>query len=337
MAINRGSIGRDMSDSLAPVVLFVYNRPVHTRRTLEALEKNVLSDQTRVIIFADGAKPGASPETVSTILETRSIIREDWSFKLLEIYESESNQGLAKSIIEGVTSIINEYGKVIVLEDDIVTGLHFLEYMNQALDHYRDEPKVWHISGWTYPVKSNRFEEAFFWKTMNCWGWATWADRWQHYHKDVNYLVRKFSAQDIWAFNVKGAEDFWQQVLDNRDRKIDTWAIFWYATIFINNGLCLSPYRSLVQNIGLDGSGVHCGESPADTIVEAIDHKVVDFPLHCKMNKRQFHRLRRYLQWRHSPDPIYKIKDSAKAVLRCLGLFEWVRRIRLRRRAKSRL
>ncbi len=111
-------------------------------------------------------------------------------FKSLTVHHRPHNYGLAKSIMEGVTDVISEYGSVIVLEDDIVTVPGFLRFMNDALERYRHEPKVWHISGWNYPIDPEGLDDAFFWRTMNCWGWATWADRWTHFEKIPNDLSR---------------------------------------------------------------------------------------------------------------------------------------------------
>jgi hypothetical protein len=133
--------------------------------------------------------------------------------------------------------------------------------MNESLGFYKDEKKVWHISGWNYPIDTEGLDDVFLWRVMNCWGWATWTDRWQHYEKDVDKLINQFSKEDIKQFNLEGAENFWGQVIANKEGKINTWAIFWYATIFQHNGLCLNPIQTFVENIGHDGSGVHCGES----------------------------------------------------------------------------
>jgi hypothetical protein len=147
-----------------------------------------------------------------------------------------------------------------VLEDDIVVGNAFLDFMNAALDRYEAESRVWHVSGWNYPMPSHaRDEDAFLWRVMNCWGWATWADRWEHFTKDTESLVANWSDDQRQRFNVDRTHPFWEQVLANQRGEIDTWAIYWYATIFQNDGLCLNPYATLTRNIGLDGSGTHGG------------------------------------------------------------------------------
>jgi hypothetical protein len=245
---------------LAPIVLFVYNRLDHTRKTIEALSNNLLANESDLFIFSDSPK---DTTTVDKVQEVRDYIKKVQGFKSITVIERDRNWGLAISIIDGVTDVINKYGKVIVLEDDIVTSPYFLTYMNKALNFYTDKPRVWHISGYMCPINTNKLEDVFLWRTMDCWGWATWESRWRYFEKNPDKLISTFSKHDIYRFNINGTENMWGQVLDNKTGKINTWAIFWYASIFKQNGLCLSPTMSFVQNIGLDGSGVHCGESSA--------------------------------------------------------------------------
>lgn len=243
--------------NLAPIVLFVYNRPLHTQQTLDALLKNDLAQHSDLIVYSDAAKDEKAIESVE---EVRKCVNRVKGFRSLKVIERVGNIGLANSIIDGVTKVINEYGRVIVMEDDLVTSPYFLDFMNNALDFYDETKKVWHISGWNYPVKLEDKDSAFLWRTMNCWGWATWKDRWSYFEKDTDMLIKSFSKSDIQKFNLDGCENFWNQVKANHKGRINTWAIYWYATIFQQNGLCLNPRQSYVDNIGVDGSGVNCGQ-----------------------------------------------------------------------------
>lgn len=247
----------ETSTDLAPIVLFVFARPVHTWRTIEALAANELADQSDLIVYSDAARHAAEAEHVIAV---RALARTVKGFRSVTVIEREANYGLARNIIEGVTEVCNRNGRVIVLEDDIVTSPHFLSFMNAALDKYKDEQRVWHISGWNYPMDPTGLGEAFFWRVMNCWGWATWADRWQSYSKNPGWLVKTWSKRKINRFNLDGFYDFWSQVLANHHGKRDTWAIFWYTTIFEHEGMCLNPSLSLVRNIGNDGTGENCGD-----------------------------------------------------------------------------
>ncbi|HEC58419.1 hypothetical protein LCGC14_0881070 [marine sediment metagenome] len=247
-----------MYEDLAPIVLFVYNRPWHTKQTVEALQQNELTNNSELFIYSDGAK---NAEAKGDVAEVRSYIKSIDGFKNITIFEREKNIGLAASIIDGVTKIVNQYGKIIVLEDDLITSPNFLTFMNKALDFYVNEKKVWHISGWNYSINSDGLNDVFLWRVMNCWGWGTWKDRWQHYEKNVDSIMADFSKSDVKAFNIDGVGNFYSQIEKNKNKKINTWAIFWYASIFKEKGLCLNPVQTFVNNIGFDGSGTHCGSA----------------------------------------------------------------------------
>lgn len=297
----------------APIVLFVYNRPYHTRRTLEALSKNELAMQSDLFIFADGAKENASSEQLLQIEETRKVIREKQWCKNVEIIESPKNKGLADSIIEGVTKIINQYGKIIVLEDDLLTGKYFLNYMNDALYKYENEAKVWHITSWRDPIATSNPNSSFFYPVMDCWGWATWAARWQHYKKDYAFFKKKFNGKMRKAFNIDGTDKgMWQQILDNETGKINTWAIFWYATIFLNNGLCLAPCSSLVRNIGFDNSGEHCGINSFQEISQSVDVRVLQLPDAVEVDKNEYEKMKSFMRKKNNPFTLERLKSVVK-------------------------
>lgn len=285
---------------LAPIVLFIYNRPEHTLQTLDALSKNTLAKASDLIIFCDGSKENATQEQIEKINQAREIAKSKQWCKTVEIRESEKNKGLATSIIEGVTETVNKYGKIIVLEDDIVTGKYFLEYMNTALDKYKDDKKVFHIDAFRYPIKDATSNSSFFYPIMACWGWGTWVDRWQYYKKDAAYYKSVFTKKMIYKFNMDGADkDKWSQIERNLSGKINTWAIFWGASIFINNGLCLSPSISLVKNIGLDGSGEHCTDNKDLQINNFENTKILSFPTEVKIDKKEYGRNKNFARHMH--------------------------------------
>ncbi len=222
-----------MSPSCAPIVLFVYNRPHHTAETIAALQANDLSLHSDLIVFSDGPK---KPEHAKNVQAVRNLLDNITGFKSVEIRASEQNNGLAKAITEGVTEIINQYGKVVVLEDDIVVAPAFLNYMNDALDYYQDNHKVWHVSGWNYPIELETEKDVYFYRLMQCWGWATWADRWAYFEKDIDGMMASYDKPMRKRFNVDGYDRLWNQVVASKKGKINTWAIFWYATIFKQMG-----------------------------------------------------------------------------------------------------
>ena len=262
--------------SYAPIVLFVFARPEHTARTIEALAANALADQSDLIVYADGARSDSEAPKVNQV---RELVRATKGFRSVVLIERDTNYGLARNIIEGVSDVCKRYGRAIVLEDDIHSSPYFLTFMNAALDRYENDARVWHISGWNYPIDSSGLGDAFFLQVMNCWGWATWNDRWTHFEKNTDKLIAEFERSMIRAFDLNNSGVFWSQVLNNKRKRINTWAIYWYAAIFRHGGLCLNPSVSYVDNIGFDGSGTH---GTSNDMVHAVSNlcsnPMPDFP-----------------------------------------------------------
>ena len=246
-----------MENKLAPIVLFVYNRPWHTLQTLNSLKNNELSNESELFIYADGPNDNASVVDLEKIKETREIIKKNNWCGNVHIIESTYNKGLANSIINGVTEVINKYGRIIVLEDDLVTSPGFLRYMNDALTIYENEDRVMHISGYTCPLKC-KLPDTFFYNSTSCWGWATWKRSWKYFNNDAKYLYEKIIMNNNRNFDYKGLFGFTKHLEDNISGKIKTWAIKWHSSVFLKNGYCLHPYPSLVNNIGHDLSGQNC-------------------------------------------------------------------------------
>lgn len=266
--------------TIAPIALFVYNRPDHTRQTVEALQKNDLAKDSILFVFADAPKSGSQAAAVH---EVRKFISQIDGFKSVTIIEQGKNLGLAKSIVDGVTSLCEKHGRVIVLEDDLITSPHFLKFMNDALDMYEDEDQVMHISGSTFPIEAME-DETFFLRAPFCWGWATWDRAWRHFSK-TNDVMSKFDRKMRRDFTFNGSYHSWRQLAGNKKGLINTWFVYWYATLFIRGGLALFPGRSLVKNIGMDGSGVHCGEDTVyDVEPSASAIQLTPIPIRESMN-----------------------------------------------------
>jgi SAM-dependent methyltransferase len=241
----------------APIALFVYKRPHHTRKTLEALARNELAGQSVLYVFADGPKPGATKADLHALAEVRALVRERAWCGEVHLIEAEQNLGLAGSVIAGVTRTVGQHGRVIVLEDDLVTSPHFLRYMNDALDFYADQPKVVAIHGYMYPVAAPR-PETFFLREVGSWGWATWQRGWDLFEPDAQKLLDALLAKGLdQDFDYGGAYPYTNILRDQTKGGVDAWAIRWYASAFLHKKLVLWPGQSLVQNIGNDNSGVH--------------------------------------------------------------------------------
>lgn len=240
----------------APVALFVYNRPDHTRRTIDALRQNKLANDTELTIFSDAPKSEAQADAVR---EVRKYVREVEGFKSVTIVKRETNLGLARSIIDGVTTIVNKYGRIIVLEDDMVTSPYFLTYMNEALEKYADDERVASIHGYVYPVEQP-LPEAFFLHGADCWGWATWSRGWDCFNSDGQFLLDELKRRKLdRAFDFNRTYLFSKMLEGQIKGENDSWAVRWHASVFLADKLTLYPGRSLVHNIGNDNSGTHCG------------------------------------------------------------------------------
>jgi len=243
--------------SLAPIVLFVYNRPKHTQRTLEALAANQLAGESTLYIYSDGPKKDASAETLANINLTREIIKSKKWCKEVIVFESPVNRGLANSVINGVTETVNKHGRVIVMEDDLVTHPFFLRYMNEYLDIYENDGKVISIHGYLYPVKK-QIKHPFFIKGADCWGWATWKRGWDLFEPNAELLLDKIIKQNLAKeFNFNDTYDYISLLKAQISGSVDSWAIRWHAAAFLLGKLTLYPPLSLVINIGFDGSGTH--------------------------------------------------------------------------------
>ncbi|MFC2742132.1 MAG: glycosyltransferase family A protein [Selenomonas artemidis] len=266
---------KEFISQLAPVVLFAYNRLVHTQKTIEALKENIYAKATELFIYSDAAKNDEARSAVHALREYLHTIK---GFRAVNVIEQEENQGLAKSIITGVTEIVNRYSKVIVLEDDIVTSRYFLKYMNDALKLYEKDPAVMEISGYMPEIERAGLGETAFLQFADCWGWGTWQDAWSCFERDPEKLIASCTGEDIKKINFDGSTDLWQQVVDNKERRLHTWAIFWHVAVVLRNGLMLVPTQSLTQNIGMDATGEHCGIETAYN-TRLYDRAISKFPV----------------------------------------------------------
>jgi len=295
----------------APVVIFTYNRPRHTAETLRALAANTLAKQTPLIVYSDAPKSEADLPQVE---HTRLLHKDITGFNSVAIYERERNFGLADSITDGVTTTVHEYGRAIVLEDDIVTSPHFLEYMNTALVRYEHEERVMHIAAHIPQISPDYLPESFFLRLSSCWGWATWARAWRHFHRQGQKFIKSFTPEDIRLFNLDGAYDYWRQLLANENGALRTWAVYWYACVFSLGGLCLHPRQSLVQNIGFDGSGENCGIGESDASVFKVKAPMF-YPDILEEDGLAIRRYERQLRWMRLLGRLPKIWGFFKGLL----------------------
>ena len=250
----------------APLALFVYNRPWHTRQTVEALLANTVANQTPLHVFSDAPRNDAASVAVA---EVRSYVRTITGFKTISIIERDTNFGLARSIIDGVTQLCGEYGRVIVVEDDLLVAPGFLTFMNAALEKYALEERVMQVSGHMFPARLGTEPKGLFLNFPTSWGWATWKRAWDNFDLAAQgYSILKSDPEMIHAFNLNGRYDYFSMLQKYLSGRAQSWAIRWHLTVFMQKGLVLFPSETLVENIGFDGSGVNC-------VVSAIGQSAV--------------------------------------------------------------
>ena len=277
---------------LAPIAFFAYKRPAHTLAALEALSACELAQASRLHIFCDGPKSPAEAGAVAQVREVAA--RRRWCGQV-EIYTQENNLGLAQAIIQGVTSLCHEHGRVIVLEDDLVVAPHFLAYMNEALERYREAVEVMQISGYMFPLEIEADTDAFFLPLTTTWGWGAWQRAWQHFDaRMAGYRHLQEDPEVRHRFDLQGAYPYFAMLGQLQEGKIDSWGIRWYLATFLQGGLTLYPRVSLVQNMGFDASGTHCdGGSGFRTAL--WPGKVVRWPAP-QLDEEIFRQVRRFLQ-----------------------------------------
>jgi hypothetical protein len=235
----------------SPVALFVYNRPIHTQNLLNSLVSNKEAIQTTLYVFCDGLKPSDSIEEIDNIMKVREIIKTEKRFKKIVLKINNENLGLANSIINGVSSVLEKHDSIIVLEDDLIVSPYFLTFMNESLNKYRDNLKVGQIGACNFFACGKKYPETFFLHIPDCWGWATWKNRWDLFNEDAVELLKllKLNNEMLIKFNASGAYDFQQMLQNQIENKVNSWAIRWQATCVLNDLLTLYPNPSLTNHI----------------------------------------------------------------------------------------
>lgn len=243
----------------APIALFTYCRPWHTQKTVEALLANHESSETDLYIFSDAPK---NEKAIEGVLNTRKYIHTITGFKNVHIIEREKNWGLANSLIDGISKIVNEYGKVIVVEDDIVASPFFLQYMNEGLELYKNDNKVASIHAYVYPTQK-KLPETFFIQGADCWGWATWKRAWDIFNSNTQELLDEIVQKKLQRkFDFDYTYPYVDMLKNQINGKVNSWAIRWYASAFLKDMYTLYPGQAMAKQIGMDGVGAtHSGKT----------------------------------------------------------------------------
>ena len=260
---------------LAPIALFTFKRPEHTRRTLESLAQNHEFESSPLFIYCDGARNAAESAQVE---QTRKLVR-DWPHPNKTIVERDRNLGLANSVIEGVTELCKHFGRVIVVEDDLIVSPVFLNYLNAALDRYADEPKVMQVSAHMLPVSIQSQYDAVILPFTTSWGWATWDRAWKYFDPSMSrFEMLKADTALRRRFNLDGAYPYFRMLKRQACGKVDSWAIRWYSSVFFQNGYVVFPKRSLVQHEGYDETATHATRRDQASVKEVWVEHILKFP-----------------------------------------------------------
>lgn len=240
----------------APILLFAYNRPQHLAETVRSLAACELAAESMLFVYSDAPR---SADDVPLVDAVRQEIHSISGFRSVNVVERATNMGLARNVIDGVTSLCERFGRVIVVEDDLLLAPHFLRFMNDALDVYEDEPRVGHIQACDF-TNDPTLPDTFLIKFTGSWGWATWQRAWRLFNPDGRALLHELERRRLTRrFDFDGKYGFTRMLRRQTEGKNDSWAIRWNASLFLADVLSLNVGRSLVANRGFDGSGTNCG------------------------------------------------------------------------------
>ncbi|ESS74099.1 sugar transferase [Methyloglobulus morosus KoM1] len=263
------------TNALAPIALFAFKRPAHTCRTLESLAQNPEFSNSHLFIYCDGAR---NDTEASQVEETRQLMR-NWQHPNKTIIERDRNWGLANSIIEGVTELCERFGRVIVVEDDLIVSPVFLNYLNAALERYVDEPKVMQVSAHMFPVEIHSQTDAVMLPFTTSWGWATWDSAWKYFDPSMSGFEKlKADSAMRRKFNLDGAYPYFRMLKRQAKGQVDSWAIRWYSSVFFQNGYVVFPKHSLVQHEGYDETATHATRRDQPSVKALWGAQISRFP-----------------------------------------------------------
>lgn len=238
----------------APIAVFVYRRPQHTGRLIDSLLTNEPFARSPVFVYCDGARTSEERDAVAA---TRRVVRERLGGHA-QIVERDANMGLAPSIVGGVTELSRRYGRVIVLEDDLILHSGCIEFLNAGLERYAADDRVYHVNAYRYPLPQASVCSLL--RLPSSWGWATWDRAWRAFEPDAASLQRRIrEAKLVAAMDFGGTFPYYAMLQAQAQGRIDSWGIRWYASVLLRHGLAVYPNASQVINGGMDNSGVHCG------------------------------------------------------------------------------
>jgi len=301
------------------IILFVYNRPEHTREMLKGLQRNNIS---KLYIFSDGIKDGKDKNSVGKVRNLIDSI--DWCET--EIIKNERNKGLANSIVDGINYVLERHERIIVLEDDCIPSDDFIAFMEKCFDKYENNGKVMNVTGYSLPITipDNYPCDVYFSYRSSSWGWGTWRRAWKYFDRNKSILAEIEKSSNLRKKINRAGEDLIPMLKNQINGKLNSWAVFWSINIIKNNGVCVNPVKSKIQNTGHDGTGTHCGANnryEVKIVKEDInllnlpDEVIIDDEI-IKRYKNIFH-----ISLKN------KIKGAIISILKKVGMYIWVRKI----------
>lgn len=288
-----------MKTEFAPIIIFAYNRPEHTSECILSLSKNEEFSNSKVFVYSDGPKNESDKTRVEAVRSSIASLK----FQNIEIIKSDCNKGLANSVIEGVKQAIDEYERVIVLEDDLIVTKNFLKYMNSCLDKYNNQDNIMQISGFGFPNSSiDTNNKYYFLPFITSWGWGTWKRAWDKYDKKLDgWQILLDNRKTRKKFDLDGNFPYTQMLVNQQNDKINSWAIKWYWSVFKENGLVLYPSKSFVKNSGFDGTGVHCKVDKQNDMNSTSMNEDLhfEFPQKIEISKKDYASVKLFLRYRN--------------------------------------
>lgn len=271
-----------------PIIIFAFNRPSALINTIESLLQNEEAKDSDLFVFVDGPRAN-KPGEKQKVKDVQGYVKTISGFKNVYYTFSNQNKGLGTSIIQGVTTVINTYGKAIVLEDDLIFATNFLAFMNQGLERYEKEKKIFSICGYSNKVKvpNGYMYDSYFCTRSSSWGWGTWADRWNSVDWELTDWNKYIDKKD--AFNQWGGSDCWKMLKEWKEGKNKSWAIRFCFAQFLQNKLSLFPIISKVKNDGFDGEGTNCKKwSRFKYEFDETNNKYFQYPPSLSVNKKLY-------------------------------------------------
>lgn len=300
-----------------PVALFAFKRAFHLKQVVDSLLANPEAAVTEVFIFCDGACRHQDQTAVSRV---REYARSVSGFKRVTVVERDVNFGLSRSITEGVTRLCNEYGRVAVVEDDVVVSKYFLSWVNKALEKYENDERVLSIGCYVFPTQI-KLPETFFLSLPDCWGWAVWDRSWRQYQADGIVMLQALRERKLEdRFNLEGAYPYTEMLQAQTQGKNDSWAVRWSASVLLAGGLTVYPGQSMTRNIGFDGTGTHC--SVSDVYLSELAERlpvIADIPVvESEIGRAAWREF--FLQLRQSQTKVSIARRAISRLKRILGL-----------------